>query len=77
MKITQSVRIIARQYIAETADYDDATMTIQRDGWVTAKKSADKTYRSDNRRYLVRHIGDIMADVREKAAAMIAAGHKA
>ena len=60
-KITAAVRATIRTIIDDSRDYDVSTLVISRDGSVSAKKDADKTYAGyDSVRYLVGHVQEMV-----------------
>lgn len=54
LKMTANVRNALRAVLANSREYDPATMQVDRAGQVTARKDADKTFAgNDTVRYLV------------------------
>jgi hypothetical protein len=61
-KITKARRNAARTILANSCQYDAATMIITRDGMVTAIKDADKTYNApETTRHTVGWLDDMVA----------------
>jgi hypothetical protein len=55
--MTKTRRAAIIQTIDATTDYDVNTLRIHRDGTISARKDANKTFRpSDSMRYLVGHV---------------------
>ena len=62
MTITASVRAIVLQIVSRSREFDAETVRISRDGLVTARKDADKTFAgSDPSRYVVGHVDEMVA----------------
>jgi hypothetical protein len=60
-KITKAQREAVRTILANSREYDASTMTISRDGNVSARKDPDKTLTpNDTMTYLVGHIDDMV-----------------
>ena len=61
MHISKSRRAAVRAILANSAEYDAATMQITRGGNVTARKDADKTQNPrDTARYIVAPIDELL-----------------
>ena len=61
LTINATVRTAVRQVLARSRDYDASTLRIGRDGAVSARKDADKTFAgNDPRFYLVGHVDDMV-----------------
>jgi hypothetical protein len=58
---TKTIRNTVRAILADSREFDAATMRISRDGQVSARKDADKTFRADAGRYLVGNVRDMVA----------------
>ena len=60
-KITKTVRASIRTILERSGEYDASTMSIGRDGTVTALKDADKTCAgNDPTRYLVGPVDELV-----------------
>lgn len=60
-KITKTARKTIRSILIESREYDASTMRISRDGEVSAKKDANKTFGGrENTRYLVGYASDMV-----------------
>jgi hypothetical protein len=60
-KINAIIRNTVRAILADSREFDASTMRISRDGSVSARKDADKTFRADAARYLVGNVRDMVA----------------
>ena len=62
MTITKARRNAAHTVLVNSGVWDASTMHITRDGMVTAKKDADKTNASENTRYNVASLDDLVTE---------------
>ncbi len=59
-KISKTARASIVNWVAESREYDAATVQITHDGNVTAKKDQNKTHQFDGARYLVARVSDMV-----------------
>lgn len=65
-KITKSQRAQVVAYIASSTSYDARTVRITKDGMVTARKDADKTFAGhDPHRYNVGFADELLREIAE------------